>query len=104
MDWATFWAMFSHSSGHLGAKSQLEYLICFANLTQVFKHVVNPKQPPSSPQSPFSIVTALVDKIRVQSSILPDQVSLKLVFLPMYVHEICLFLLSCDKLLAYGQI
>ena len=41
---------------------------------QVFKHVLNPKQPPDNPQSPFSIVTALVDRIRVQSSILPDQV------------------------------
>ena len=41
---------------------------------QVFKHVLNPKQPPGNPQSPFSIVTALVDRIKVQSSILPDQV------------------------------
>lgn len=39
----------------------------------VFKHVLNPKQPADDPQSPFSIVTALVDRINVKKSINSDQ-------------------------------
>merc|ERR1719392_228239 len=35
----------------------------------VFKHILNPKQPPGDGQSPFSIVTALVDRIHVRERI-----------------------------------
>merc|ERR1712001_634026 len=35
----------------------------------VFKHVLNPKSPPGDGQSPFSIVTALVDRIHVRERI-----------------------------------
>jgi len=39
--------------------------------------MLNPKQPPNITQSPFSIVTALVDKMRVKTRIQPDQVILQ---------------------------
>merc|ERR1719192_1630254 len=38
----------------------------------VFKHVLNPKQPDGDGQSPFSIVTALVDRIHVRERITAD--------------------------------
>jgi len=31
-----------------------------------FKHILNPRQPKDDPRSPFSIVTALVDRIDVK--------------------------------------
>ena len=40
----------------------------------VFKHILNPKQPAGDKQSPFSIVTALVDRIDVHNKINADQV------------------------------
>ena len=40
----------------------------------VFKHILNPKQPKGDKQSPFSIVTALVDRIDVHNKINADQV------------------------------
>ncbi len=39
----------------------------------VFQHILNPKQPLDDPQSPFSIVTALVDRIDVMRKITADQ-------------------------------
>ena len=39
----------------------------------VFKHMLNPKQDPEKSQSPFSIVTALVDKINVKTQIVADR-------------------------------
>lgn len=39
----------------------------------VFKHALNPRKPANSDQSPFSIVTALVDRIYVRGKILPDE-------------------------------
>ena len=39
----------------------------------VFKHVLNPKQDPETPGCPFSIVTALVDRIDVKTKIAADK-------------------------------
>ncbi len=39
----------------------------------VFKHMLNPGQPPGDPRSPFSIVTALVDRIDVKRRIVADR-------------------------------
>jgi len=39
----------------------------------VFKHILNPKQPQGDPRSPFSIVTALVDRIDFKDKINADE-------------------------------
>ena len=50
----------------------LEDMDIFA-VSLVFKHMLNPRTPADSTQSPFSIVTALVDRIDVTNRIQADQ-------------------------------